>query len=188
MARLFSIEAKVQKALAEVERERRRRPRLAAFLLKGIPLAVVLAGGVVLLAGRFSLAIATQAALCLPPYRVWLIDKGDTKPVRGEIFAFKAKGLAPVFSDGTNIVKVLQGMPGDQVSVSTAVTTINGSVVGEGLAVATQYHIDPQRYVRQGRIEPEHFWFLGRTLDSFDSRYWGSVERSQIFGRAYPIW
>lgn len=187
MPRLFSIEAKVQKALADVEKGRRR-PRLAVFLLKGTTLAVVLAGGIVLLASRFSLAIAPQAALCLPPYRVWLIDKDDTEPVRDEIFAFKSKGLAPVFADGTNIVKVLKGMPGDKVSVSTAVTMINGSVVGEGLAVAAQYHIDPQRYVRQGRIEPEHFWFLGRTLDSFDSRYWGSVERSQIFGRAYPIW
>ncbi|MFD1690653.1 S26 family signal peptidase [Azotobacter chroococcum] len=37
-------------------------------------------------------------------------------------------------------------------------------------------------------IEADRYWFFGRTADSFDSRYWGSVASHQIIGRAYPLW
>lgn len=184
----FSIDAKVRRTVEAVESARRHRPLGLRFLLKGVTLASLLAGGVVLLASRYSIAIATQEALCLTPYRVWLIDKGDITPLRGGTFAFKAKGLQPVFPDGTNIVKVMVGLPGDDVSVTEATTVINGEVVGEGLAVATERSLDTARYVRHGHIEIERYWFMGRTADSFDSRYWGSVARSQLWGRAYPIW
>ena len=108
--------------------------------------------------------------------------------VRGEIYAFYAKGLSPIFADGTIIVKVLEGMPGDRAKVTLDETTINGVSVGKGLQVASQHGIDPQKYVREGEIGEGRYWFFGRTPDSFDSRYWGSASTDQIIGKAYPIW
>jgi conjugal transfer pilin signal peptidase TrbI len=158
------------------------------FWLTALSLSVVTASGVYAAASRWSIAIDSQENLCLPPYRVWIIDKKQTTPIQGEVYAFTSHGLEPVFSDGTTIVKVLEGMPGDQVEVTLQSTSINGRPVAEGLAVAQQLGIDPQRYIRTGAIPDGRYWFFGRTADSFDSRYWGSVPETQIIGRAYPIW
>lgn len=158
------------------------------FWVTALALSSVVASAVYAAGTRWSIAIDSQESLCLPPYRIWLIDKKKTTPIQGEVFAFKASGLAPVFADGTTIVKVLEGMPGEQVSVSEEGTTINGRTVATGLQVAHDYGIDPARYVREGAIPDDGYWFFGRTADSFDSRYWGSVQRNQIVGKAYPIW
>lgn len=186
----FSVQAKIERAIAEAERARqpRRIGVSAGFLAKGTLFSVLVAAGVVALASRYSVAIAVQENLCLPPYRVWIIDKYETEPARGAIFAFKSRGLGPLFEDGTTIVKVLDGLPGDRVAVTEESTRINDQVIATGLQVARQYGFDPQRYVRQGVIEPDRYWFFGRTADSFDSRYWGSVASHQIIGRAYPLW
>lgn len=188
LANPFSIDAKVRRAVAKAERVRSPKRLSAGFLVKGLLLSAALASGVVMLASRYSIAIASQESLCLPPYRLWIIDKKPSAPVRGNIYAFQAKGLAPVFADGTLIVKVLEGMPGDTVKVSLDKTTINGVTVGTGLLVANHHGIDPNKYVREGEIGEGRFWFFGRTADSFDSRYWGSAAADQIIGQAYPIW
>ncbi|NNA12946.1 pilus assembly protein [Pseudomonas lundensis] len=184
----FSIEAKVRRAMAKVERDRSPKRISAAFLGKGLFYSAVVAGGVVMLASRYSIAIASQDSLCLPPYRLWIIDKSNSDLVRGGIYAFHSKGLSPIFHDGTIIVKVLEGMPGDIAKVTLDETTINGVTIGKGLQVATQQGIDPQKYVREGVIGQGNYWFFGRTPDSFDSRYWGSASTDQIIGKAYPIW
>ena len=178
----------IRKAEAKAAAKRNRGPLTGAFLVKGLAGAAILACAVYAAGHRFSIAIAPQEYLCLPPYRIWIIDKWDTKPVRGEIFAFTAEGLGPVFEDGTTIVKVLEGMPGDQVEVGLAETKVNGVVVGQGLQVATDRGLDATRYVRSGIIELGRYWFFGKTEDSFDSRYWGSVSGDRIKGKAYPIW
>lgn len=158
------------------------------FWVKALALSSVMATAVYAAGTRWSIAIDAQENLCLPPYRIWLIDKKQTTPIQGEIFAFTSRGLAPVFADGTTIVKVLEGMPGEQVSVKEDRTTINGRTVATGLQVAQDFGIDPSRYVREGTIPDNGYWFFGRTADSFDSRYWGSVQENQIVGKAYPIW
>ena len=184
----YSSEKAIQRAEAAVAAKRARGPLTGAFWLKGIVLSLVVAGAIVALAGRFSIGIATQESLCLPPYRIWVIDKYDTTPIRGEIFAFKSAGLEPVFEDGTLVVKVLEGMPGDHIEVTLDQSSVNGAVVATGLQVAHDQGVDPARYVRTGTIAADRYWFFGKTADSFDSRYWGSVAGSQIIGKAYPIW
>lgn len=168
--------------------DRPRRQNSLRFWATALGLSVLVAGSVYAAGHRWSIAIDAQENVCLPPYRVWLIDKHQTTPVQGGTFAFAARNLSPVFPDGTTIVKVLEGMPGDHISVSEQATMINGRTVAHGLQVASDYGIDPARYVRDGNIPADGYWFFGKTADSFDSRYWGSVKRSQIVGRAYPIW
>lgn len=184
----FSIVAKVRRAMVKVERDRAPKRLSPAFIVTGLLYSAAVACSVVLLASRYAIAIASQDSLCLPPYRLWIIDKKQDDLVRGEIYAFYAKGLSPIFADGTIIVKVLEGLPGDHAKVSLDETTINGMSVGKGLEVASQHGVDPQKYVREGEIGEGRYWFFGRTTDSFDSRYWGSASTDQIIGKAYPIW
>lgn len=184
----LSIQSTIARAEAEVARQRAPWRFSARYMAKAILLSAVLAVTVVGLTSRFTLAIAAQENLCLPPYRVWLIDKGDRDPVRGDIFAFKSKGLQPLFDDGTVVVKVTRGMPGDEVKVDLNGARVNGVFVGHGLAVAADHGIDPSRYIRTTIVGEGRYWMFGETPDSFDSRYWGSIGSEQIIGKAYPIW
>jgi conjugal transfer pilin signal peptidase TrbI len=165
-----------------------KRKNTLTFWMTALGLSVLVAGSVHAAANRWSIAIDSQENQCLPPYRIWVIDKKQTTPIQGEIFAFSAKNLDPLFPDGTTIVKVVEGMPGDEIRVTEQQTTINGRQVATGLQIAHDFNIDPKKYVREGHIPDDSYWFFGRTADSFDSRYWGSVKRSQVVGRAYPIW
>lgn len=133
---------------------------------------------------RFEFAIDPQNNQCLPPYRIYLIDRYDKEPLRGKPFAFKSEYIR-VYGKG---IKMVDGLPGDTVSVNAEETTVNGSMVGEQLMLAKESGHTEQTLTRSGKIEPGRIWLMGRTKLSFDSRYWGSIPQNQILGRAYPLW
>ncbi|MGK9458255.1 S26 family signal peptidase [Enterobacter ludwigii] len=85
-------------------------------------------------------------------------------------------------------LKIVDGIAGDTVSVDPEETAINGSMVGEGLALAAESGHTEQELTRSGVVPNGRLWMMGRTRYSFDSRYWGSLDESQIIGRAYPLW
>ncbi|WP_318840387.1 signal peptidase I [Providencia sp. PROV083] len=133
---------------------------------------------------RFEIGIDPQNNQCLPPYRIYLVDKGDTKPVKGTTFAFSSKYMGKTGKG----IKMVDGVAGDAITVNDEETTVNGSMVGEGLALANESGHTPQELTRKGVIPEGRVWLMGRTKLSFDSRYWGTVPETQIIGRAYPIW
>lgn len=157
------------------------------FLLRALPITAVFAAGALYLTNRYSVGIDPQANTCLP-WRVFVIDKHDQTMERGEIYAFKSQSMEPFFKNGTQIIKVADGLPGDKVKVTTEHVTVNGSVVGDGVALSEKLKKPPTRFVREEIVPQDKFWFMGKTVDSFDSRYWGYVAKSSIVGRAYPIW
>ncbi|WP_338885739.1 signal peptidase I [Xenorhabdus sp. TH1] len=131
---------------------------------------------------RFSFGIDAQNYPCIPEYRIYLIDKGDKNITKGKLFAFKSqyiKGIA---------IKYVDGMANDRVAVNGEETTINDSMVGEGLLLAKESGHTEQELTRTGVIPIGHLWMMGRTKISFDSRYWGIISEQDIIGRAYPIW
>ncbi|MNR30444.1 Peptidase S26 [compost metagenome] len=82
----------------------------------------------------------------------------------------------------------MDGVPGDLVVVDAEKTTVNGKVVGHGLMFAEKLGFTPQQLSRSGHVPAGKIWLMGRTDNSFDSRYWNSISASSIIGRAYPIW
>lgn len=158
-----------------------------SFALKAVPLAILAGAAAFYLSGRFSIGIDPQESTCLP-WRVFVIDKADIDPKRGAIFAFKAKDLRPYFKQGTHMIKVIDGLPGDLVKVTKEKVLVNGTEVGEGLGLAKPLKRPPGRFVREEIVPEGKYWFMGKTLDSYDSRYWGYVSESDLIGRAYPIW
>lgn len=133
---------------------------------------------------RFKIAIDPQNNQCLPPYRIYIVDKFDRNPIRGKTFAFTSQYIR-VYGKG---IKVVDGLPGDLISVSPEETTVNGSMVGEELRLAKESGHTAKELTRTGIIPEGRIWLMGRTKLSFDSRYWGSVSSKNILGRAYPIW
>lgn len=163
------------------------------FLVKSLAMTAVVAcvvgGGSTLLADRYSIGIDPQQSRCLG-YRVFFIDKTDKTPERGKIFTFKGLGTEPYFPNGTLLTKMIDGVPGDRVQVGHDGVAVNGSQVptADGLYLAATLKKPESRYTRDEYLAKGKYWFSGRTKDSFDSRYWGAVDETQIVGRAYPLW
>jgi conjugal transfer pilin signal peptidase TrbI len=168
---------------------------LSSRLPRGFILRAVLALSLVLAAGaylatRFRVGYDDQAHQCLPPHRLFLIDRHDRTVTRGSLVAFAALGsqMGPWFRDGQVVVKRAVGVPGDTVAVGLDSVQINEVEVGKGLALAHTVKRSPSDFVRADVVRPSHLWVMGATADSFDSRYWGFLPAARVIGRAYALW
>ncbi len=158
----------------------------------GLALTAVLAAGAYL-ADRFRLGLDDQTQRCLPPYRLFLIDRHDRTVSQGDLVAFRALGerMGPWFRDGATVVKRAAAVPGDHVQVTQGpapAVRVNGVRVGEGLALAGTLQRAPETLARDAIVPGEHLWVMGATADSFDSRYWGFLPQDRVIGRAYALW
>ena len=115
-------------------------------------------------------------------------------PAKGRIIAFHVPPTGRAYATAHipyvvrgSIIKPVAATEGDRVCADDHVT-INGRIVG------TIARID-----RQGRALPhwrdcrvlrrdEYFVFSNRIPNSFDSRYYGPVARSDVIGTFRPLW
>jgi len=114
---------------------------------------------------------------------------------RGDIIVFRY----PLQPD-TDFVKRVIGMPGDTVSVRDKIVSVNGKALDEAYVV----HEDPQVYPLQPALQEPYrsrdqfgpfkvpdgqYFAMGDNRDrSSDSRYWGTVPRTMIKGRAFMVY
>lgn len=114
---------------------------------------------------------------------------------RGDIIVFRY----PLQPD-TDFVKRVIGMPGDEIEIRDKKVSVNGKPLDEPYVL----HEDPQVYPNQPAlpepyrsrdqfgpytVPPEAYFAMGDNRDrSSDSRYWGTVPRSMIKGRAFMVY
>lgn len=114
---------------------------------------------------------------------------------RGDIIVFRYPD-----DPETDFVKRVVGMPGDTIAIRDKKVYVDGKFLPEPYAV----HEDPQVYPLQPALpEPyrsrdqfgpftvplDHYFVMGDNRDrSNDSRYWGTVPRSLIKGRALLVY
>jgi signal peptidase I len=114
---------------------------------------------------------------------------------RGDIIVFRY----PLQPD-TDFVKRVIGMPGDVVQVRDKVVSVNGTALTEPYVV----HEDTQIYPLQPalpepyrsrdqfgpyKVPAGQYFAMGDNRDrSSDSRYWGTVPRTMIKGRAFMVY
>jgi len=150
----------------------------------------LIAGCVVLFASRFSFGMSAQKQTCLP-YSIYLIDKATSArtPTRGAIFAFRSRGLLPYFPDGSAFLKQMAGLPGDHVKVDGEGLRINDIPMGAlNPKILAATHRTAEQLARDETVPPNEYLMIGTTPESYDGRYWGYVDASQITARAYPLW
>lgn len=112
---------------------------------------------------------------------------------RGDIVIFRSPE-----SPTTDLVKRCIGLPGDRIEVIAKRLHVNGQEV-EDQAFAS--NADPNLFQNSGSsqnprdffgpytVPEDHYFFLGDNRDkSYDSRFWGSVPRQFIKGRAFLIY
>ncbi len=137
---------------------------------------------------RYRIGIDPQIEKCIPGKTFYLIDLKDKNLQRDGIYVFKAKGLEPLFAEGTQMVKFLRGMPGDTVEVTNDHRVmVAGQELGYGLFLSYELEQPAEKFIGKGVLDDGSYWFMGTSNRSFDSRYWGTVKDEQIVGRAYPL-
>ena len=114
---------------------------------------------------------------------------------RGDIIVFRY----PLQPD-TDFVKRVIGMPGDILEIRDKKLSINGKMLDEPYVV----HVDPNVFPLQPAlpepyrsrdqfgpytVPPDRYFAMGDNRDrSSDSRYWGTVPRGMIKGRAFMVY
>ncbi len=158
------------------------------FLVKATVVLAIIIGGGFWFAQNYRIGIDPQLEKCIPGYTFYLIDLNDKQVKRGETFAFRSKGVEPLFEDGTWMVKFVRGVPGDHIEIDHEHNVkINDEVLSRGLFLSRELQVDPARFLGRTTLQEHQFWLMGLTDRSFDSRYWGVVHEDQIVGRAYPL-
>lgn len=144
------------------------------------------------------------------PFTTWRIAEWS-KPKRGDIVVFYSP------HDGKRLVKRVVGVPGDTIQLRSDALILNGKPVeygpiapdvlrdltpservshifaaedlaGRTHAVAAWPAVQAMRDFGPQRVPEDHYFMMGDNRDdSFDSRYYGAVERKQIVGRATAV-
>jgi conjugal transfer pilin signal peptidase TrbI len=147
-----------------------------------ILVAILLSGLAVWGQHHYSFGLNASPSL---PYRLFLIHKGEM-PRRGDFVAFRWAGGGP-YPAGVTFIKVLVGVPGDQVSHEPEGFHVNGSPVGA--PKRTSRHGEVLAPGPTGCIPNGRYYVQADHPDSLDSRYalTGWIRQSQIIGRARAL-
>lgn len=141
-----------------------------------------------ILISRYQIGVDDQGRKCIPGYTIYLIDKKDKVMDKGKIYAYGARRLEPFYKEGHVMIKFLRGVPGDELEVTAEGSVlINGIEKGKGLYHAKTLNRPETDFIGRGVVKPGQYWVMGLTETSFDSRYFGAIERDQVIGRAYPL-
>ena len=165
----------------------RSKAALGLFLVKALPLLITVVTVELYISQRFLIGGDDQVDRCLPGTRIYLIDTYNKDIWRGDLIAFRAERMAPFFRDGKVIVKIAAGVTGDHVKVGSQQTTINATMIIQGLPLADKLGKPPSAFKRDETIPAAAYWVTGKAAKSFDSRYWGYVYDDQVIGRAYAL-
>jgi len=175
------------------------------FLLYGAGIFILFFFLFNFISSLFLIAFTVKGQECFP-YKVWFIRKGVI-PERGEYVAFKNYRV-----DGRRTwIKVLTGREGDRIEVlkfspkeryGFFVKEIGKELKVQGFVVLRNpldgYKIfmvfekdtkgrDLPIIDSEGKIPERKYFVSSPAIRSYDSRYWGLIDESDIIGKAYPL-
>ena len=104
----------------------------------------------------------------------------------GDILVFKAPPTVHCGETVTDLVKRVIGLPGDHLTSRGNTIYVNGKPLVENWP-----HIEPLgQAIGNVTVPANHYFMMGDNHpNSCDSRYWGTVPRSDIIGKAFiRIW
>ncbi|HVT60549.1 MAG TPA: conjugative transfer signal peptidase TraF [Thermoanaerobaculia bacterium] len=177
-----------------LHRLRARRPSPRPRPLLGIfsPLAVALA---LLLSGlRFNTSASLPRGIYLlrrrPPSRVGLV-LACPPPWAARLALARHYLPAGSCPGGTQpLGKLLLALPGDRLALSAAGLSVNGRPIPSSLPLPADTAGRPLPPHPYGRFQlgPTQVWLFSTHPRSFDSRYFGPVDRADVLGILQPIW
>lgn len=128
---------------------------------------------------------------CIPEYSVYYQNKGfDGAIEKGRIYTFVSEGLEPFFGDGLRIGKYVSAMEGDVVTINEHGLFINNKKIREGInsIVAKKLDKQPEDFYTTYQLKKDQVFVTGTAARSFDSRYWGAIQKNRIEAEVIPLW
>lgn len=147
----------------------------------------LIAAAILLIASKFTLAVPSQDYSCLYA-SYFLVDKQVVNIQRERLVAFKLPRNTPYFAKGTRWIKKLVGMPGDHIVVNIDAVLVNGKAYKNNMNLllmkidATEAEVTKEFY-----LADDQYFLIGETPLSYDSRFWGTIQRSDMIGDAYAM-
>lgn len=158
-----------------------------ATLIAGTGLAFFLVFGLVL--SNWRVGLNTQVIKCLPGTVFIIRQSPPDKIERGQMIAYRSRGLLPFLQDGRGVAKLVAAVPGDRVKVDATGVSINGVYWGPLNSTVlrksgrTAESVSTSYVVGQGEL-----LVLGTLPRSYDGRYWGTIKSDQVIGNAWRLW
>lgn len=140
--------------------------------------------------GRVVIAVPAQATSCLNSIIFLVNFEQKPKVERGEIIAFTFVGETPVLKTGDKVLKLVAAIPGDVVRVTEHALYINNIKHPKAKPMSKNLNTlshAASKYEREVTLQDGEYFVIGETVDSYDSRYWGTIKHEQITGKAYAV-
>lgn len=151
--------------------------------LLSILLALVVAGTVI--PGRIGMILTPSLE-----HRFYWVSRNPHSVGRGDYVFFEDAGLARTVGkpEQPNIFKVIRCDAGDTLTVDAEKQFFCN---GDFLGVAKDYSLKGEKmqyFAFNGKIPRGFMFVMGEHRDSFDSRYFGLVDKSRVRAKLHPIY
>lgn len=143
---------------------------------------VVVGGQAVLALSGISIGINPTES---QPHRVFIVLHGRSFG-RGDLVAFRFSG-SRYYPEGTVFVKAVKGLPGDRLEIrGDRQVRLNEAAMDTVRATDSQGRaVEP--FLFEGGIPEDKYFLYSAALNSYDSRYYGLIAKSEIIGRVVPV-
>lgn len=138
---------------------------------------------------HFKIGLTFHEVKCLDGTGYFIHKSIPSVVERGEKYSYVSQGLKPILADGSTIVKIAAGLPGDKVHVDQSGVYINGKKWGD-LNPITMKKINKTvaDVSRDFVVGKDEVLMMGLLPRSYDGRYLGAVKRKQLTGKAWLLW
>jgi signal peptidase I len=119
-----------------------------------------------------------------------------SQPKRGELVVFRTSGIVGIPAEAF-FVKRLVGLPGERIEIRDGRLFADGRQLDETSGIPPITYTLPKTLTSSmapesgsvSYVPKNSFFFLGdNSANSYDSRYWGSVPRQNIYGKVARIY
>jgi signal peptidase I len=153
------------------------------------PTLLVIASTTILLIGQSIFSANYQIGINLTdslPGTFFLIEKDNVDLKQGDLVSFRNKNT--ILYPNKNLLKIITGKPGDYITIDPQLRSYQ----------INQYKFIAKEFSKTGKkleffqfkknIIPDNKYFVTTPAkDSYDSRYFGFIDKSQIIGKAWAI-
>lgn len=137
---------------------------------------------------RYVIASNSTSSNCLQA-TYFLVDTWDKNVKAGDLAAFTMNIENGLYPAGLKWIKQVVATEGMTVNVNTDVTTISdGRVIKNSMDHTMAYlKISPADIKHTTELADGELFMMGDTQTTFDSRYWGPIQQTDVIGRAYAL-
>lgn len=143
---------------------------------------------------RYTLAFPPGQSACLYT-SFFLVDKWDTNIKEGDLAYFVMNVENEFYPTGLRWIKKVGAMPHSVVDIKSNQVVVNNSTIYpldmthiiNSLDISGNSIGSIEDFTKTINLSADEVFMIGETINSFDGRFWGALNKQQIKGKAYAI-